>query len=345
LNDGKREFDKRPFYSKKSLVIDEVNKSLGTHWAKLFETVSLPSDDKKVVRPKRIYRYRSLFGKLTREIKAACYASELGYDAVANYVIGAIRRKVIDVADGYKALEESPIIDRDYRQMFYFLLDVGFYFFTLHPSAASSLRLSHALVRVSQHLRDFDVEGLEILKEASLRWTSQLAKSPSFEGLFSKSSVVPIEILNILISLQQFGGNGQFEHELITLAKLDEQKNGYFQLVVKLFIYSDRPEFDKQRSEIWELVCARVLAPKHMERDAEAVHLLLDSLTCPYIKKSERAELLRDVWKSKLGWDEISVAQAEDLVAEIEPNYWFVRWGGVDLLNMIEKKELSNVYA
>lgn len=356
LNDGKREFDKRPFYSKKSLVIDEINKSLGSHWAKLFETIPLPPDGKKVVMPKRIYRYRSLFGKLTREIKAACYASDLGYDAVANYVIGAIRRKVIDVADGYKglsSLEESPIIDRDYRQMFYFLLDVGFYFFTLHPSVPSSLRLSHALVRVAQHLREFDAEGLEILKEASLRWTSQLAKSPSFEGLLSKSSVVPIEILNILISVQQFGSDGQLEHELIRLAKLDEQKNGYFQLVVKLFIYSDRPEFDQQRSEIWNLVCARVLAPKHMERDAEAVHLLLDALACPYIEKPKRAELLSnvwnrlrsDVWKSELGKDEISVAQAEAVVAEIEPHYWFVRWDGVDLLNMIEKKELSNVYA
>jgi hypothetical protein len=356
LNDGKREFDKRPFYSRKSLVIDEVNKSLGSHWAKLFDTIPLPLDSKKVVMPKRIFRYRSLFGKLTREIKAACYASGLGYDAVANYVIGAIRRKVIDVADGYqglRSLDESPIIDRDYRQMFYFLLDVGFYFFTLHPSVASSLRLSHALVRVAQHLREFDPEGLEILKEASLRWTSQLAKSPSFEGLFSKSSVVPIEILNILISIQQFGGDGQLEHELIALAKLDEQKNGYFQLVVKLFIYNDRSEFDQQRSEIWKLVCAHVLAPKHMERDAEAVHLLLDVLACPYIDKPKRAELLSEfwnrlrsnVWKSELGKDEISAAQAEILVAEIETHHWFTRWDSVDLLNMIEKKELSNVYA
>lgn len=356
LNDGKREFERRPFYSRKSLVIDEVNKSLSSHWAKLFDTIPLPPDGKKVLMPKRIFRYRSLFGKLTREVKAACYSSELGYDAVSNYVIGAIRRKVIAVADGYEglsSLEENPIIDRDYRQMLYFLLDVGFYFFTLHPSVASSLRLSHALVRVAQHLREYDAEGLEILKEASLRWTSQLAKSPSFEGLFSKSSVVPIEILNILISVQQFGGDGQLEHELITLAKLDEQKNGYFQLVVKLFLYSDRPEFDQQRSEIWKLACAHVLAPKHLERDAGAVHLLLDVLACPYIDKPKRAELLSevwnrlrsDVWKSELGKDEISAAQAEAVVVEFELQHWFVRWDSVDLLNMIEKKELSNVYA
>ena len=208
LNAGKRELDKRPFYSKKSLVIDEINKSLGSHWENLFESVYLSARGRKALLPKCIYKYHSLFGKFTKEVKAACFASELGYDAVANYVIGAVRRKAIDIADGYvdlSELKDSPVVDRDFRQMFFFLLDVGFYFFTLHPTVASSLRLSHAIVRTAQHLKESDPEGFDILKEASLRWASQLARAPSFEGLLSKSSVIPIEILNILVSLQQFG--------------------------------------------------------------------------------------------------------------------------------------------
>ena len=349
LNTGKREFEKRPFYSKKSLVIDEINKSLGAHWDKLFDSVASPTGGKKMLLPKYIYKYRSLFGKVTREVKAACFASDLGYDAVANYVIGAIRRKVIDIADCYAdlaAIEESPVVDRDYRQMFFFLIDVGFYFFTLHPTVASSLRLSHAIVGAAQHLQEHDHEGFDILKEASLRWTSQLAKAPSFEGLFSKNSVIPIEILNILISLQQFGGDGQLEHELISLAKLDRNGQGYFELVVKMFIYGNRPEFDIQRNEIWNSICDRVLSEKHLIRDSEAVHLLLDSLSCPHIEKAKRAKLLQDSWKkmgSSIG--NINVAEAEALVEEIQQQHWFVRWDGIDLLNMIEKKELSSVYA
>lgn len=349
LNTGKREFDKRPFYSKKSLVIDEINNSLGTHWEKLFETVTLPASGKRALLPKYIYKYRSLFGKFTREVKAACFSSELGYDAVANYVIGAVRRKVIDIADGYidlVVLEESPVVERDYRQMFFFLLDVGFYFFTLHPTVASSLRLSHAIVRAAQHLQEYDPEGFDILKEASLRWASQLARAPSFEGLFSKNSVIPIEILNILVSLQQFGGDGQLEHELISLAKLDRKSQGYFELVVKLFIYGDRPEFAVQRNEIWDFICNRVSSEKYLNRDSEAVHLLLDSLACPYLDRAERAKLLRASW-NRIGANSgsITVAEAEALIDEIQQQHWFVRWDGIDLLNMIEKKELSSVYA
>ncbi|MFP7674274.1 hypothetical protein ACG74X_13080 [Marivita sp. S0852] len=345
LNTGKREFDKRPFYSKKSLVIDEINNSLGAHWEKLFETVTLPASGKRALLPKYIYKYRSLFGKFTREVKAACFSSELGYDAVANYVIWAVRRKVIDIADGYGdllAMEESPVVVRDYRQMFFFLLDVGFYFFTLHPTVASSLRLSHAIVRAAQHLQEHDPEGFDILKEASLRWASRLARAPSFEGLFSKNSVISIEILNILVSLQQFGGDEQLEQELISLAKLDRRSQGYFELVVKLFIYGDRPEFANQRNEIWDFICKRVSSEKHLSRDSEAVHLLLDTLACPYLDRAKRAKLLRASW-NRIGANpgNITVAAAEALIDEIQQQHWFVRWDGIDLLNMIEKDRIE----
>ncbi len=61
----------------------------------------VPITGKQALLPKHINKYSSLFGKMTREVKAACYASELGYDSVANYIIGAIRRKVIDISDGH----------------------------------------------------------------------------------------------------------------------------------------------------------------------------------------------------------------------------------------------------
>ncbi len=349
LNTEKREFDKRPFYSKKSLVIDKINDSLGNLWEKLFESVRLDFGAGRARMPNYIYRYRSLFAKFTREVKAACYASELNYDAVANFVIGAIRRKVIDLADDYGDLcarDEVSDLDRNYRQMFYFLLDVGFYFFALHPTVASSLRLSHAIVRVAQHLQSHDPEGFHILKEATLRWASQLARAPSLEGLHSKSSVVSIEVLNILISLRQFGGDGQLEHELITLAKLDNDGRGYFELVVKLFIYGDRTEFQQQRDQVWGIICDRVISKKHLRRDSETVHLLLDALACPYIENGKRAELLRKSWREmENDMGEISLAEAEAMVGEIQQQHWFVRWDGVDLLNMIEKKELCSVYA
>ena len=41
----------------------------------------------------------------------------------------------------------------------------------------------------------------------------------------------------------------------------------------------------------------------------------------------------------------ITKAKAEAMVSEFEEQHWFVWWKGIDLLNMIEKKELSAVYS
>jgi len=329
-------------------VIDKVSESIGAYWAKLFTNEFVSNNSKRALLPKNIYKYRSLFGKFTRKVKAACYASGLGYDYVSNYVIGAMRRKVIDLADGYLELVRNEIeVDcRHFRQMFFFLLDVSFYFFTLHPTVASSFRLSHSLVRAAQHLKQHDSDGFDILKEASLRWTSQLARAPSFESLFSKNSIVPIEILNILISLEQFSDDGKLAEELIALTKLDRKSEGYFELVVKLFIYGNRSEYNLQRDEIWEAVCKRIISEKYLSIDSETVHLLLDALACPHIDPTKRAKLLVKSWK-RMGanMSRITEVEAKEVVLEIQQQHWFVRWDGIDLLNMIEKKELSSVYS
>ena len=66
------------------------------------------------------------------------------------------------------------------------------------------------------------------------------------------------------------------------------------------------------------------------------MHLLLDSLACPYLDKTKRAELLRDSW-NKIGtnFGSISAEESEALTDEIQLQHWFVRWDGVDLLNSV----------
>ena len=113
--------------------------------------------------PRRIRSHRAVFGAFTREVKSACFAAGVGYDAVANYVIGAIRRKAVELADSYgdaKRADDGLFELLHYRQSMLLLLDIGFYFFTLHPTVASSLRLSHAIVRAGQHLKENDEEGI-----------------------------------------------------------------------------------------------------------------------------------------------------------------------------------------
>lgn len=351
INDSKTERAMRPFYTRKSLVVDKVDLSLKQLWSTTLS--SEYHEGKKLEFPKRIFRDRSLFGHFTREIKAACFASEMGYDAVSNYVIGAVKNKILQLADTFTLARDAGKDDifspRYYREMMLFLLDVGFYFFTLHPTVASSLRLSHAIVRCAQHMEDHDREGFEIVKEATLRWTALLARSPTFSKLYEKSAVVPIEILNVLLSLQQFSSDGKLEAEIIDKMHLDGPEIGYFQTVVKLYIFADSAAMISRKIALFERARIKILGSNNLIKNAELSHLLLDLLACPYIDAQLRQKLLCDVWPILLSFDNtlgpMTNHIAASVVAEVESQHWFVRWRGVDLLSMIEKKELSAVYS
>lgn len=350
LNESKTELLARPFYTSKSLVVDRVDNSIQKLWERTLLTEEHAGKKHEI--PRRIYRYRALFGRFTREIKAACYASDMGYDAVANYVIGAIRNKIVALTDSYEEaqkLEDSSFDALHYRQLLMLLLDIGFYFFTLHPTVASSLRLSLAVVRVAQHLSKNDEEGFEIVKEATLRWASLLAKSPAFSSLYEKRAVVPIEFLNVLLSLQEFSADGSLEANLLEKAGLEAGKNDYFHLIVRVFIFRNQPQFVDRKDAAFDEARARILSADQFHRQSELVHLLLDLLACPHIDIVKRGQLLRNVWpklkERNAGIGSLSKAASEQLACEIQKQHWFVRWENIDLLNMIEKKELSAVYA
>ena len=348
LNESKTELHERPFYSPKSLVIDNVNMSIQKLWDRAMDNSS-PSG---FTFPRRIGNHRALFGAFTREVKAACFAAGVGYDAIANYVIGAIRTKTIGLTDSYgeaRMADDSRCELRHYRQSILLLLDIGFYFFTLHPTVASSLRLSHTIVRAGQHLKEHDEEGFEIVKEFAFRWTTQLARSPTVSSLQKQSSVVPVELLNILVSLQQFSVGGELAEQLMEMAQLESGEDWYFQIVVIIYICGRHDALSDRKSRVFQRARERLLAASELSRDSELTHLLLDLLACPFIDTNERVKLLKDVWQvlkvdhNNLG--NITNSVAGQVVNEIEEMNWFVRWEGFDLLNMIEKKELSSVYA
>ena len=238
LNNDKSERLTRPFYTKKSLVIDRVNQSIQQLWEKTFANEF--HQGRRCQIPIRIYKHRSLFGNFTREVKAACYSSDSGYDAIANYVVGAMKRKLFELVDNYEEFRNGKVSGFDplhYRQLMLFMLDVGFYFFTLYPTVTSSLKLSHMIVLVAQHLKRNDAEGFDIVREYTLRWASLLVKSSTFSTLFRRSAVVPIELLNVVVSLQPFSNDGSLESDLLDRVRLVKCDDTYFQTIVRLFIY------------------------------------------------------------------------------------------------------------
>jgi len=351
INDGKTEDFVRPFYTKKSFAVDSINKHINNLMENIVNKETI--NGKVYLFPQKVFKQKAVVKSFINEAKAACFAADLQYDAVSNYVLGAIRNKLISIADNYDEaillnVGQENIKVEYYRVVFEVLLELGFYFFSIHPTVSSSLALSHSIVRAGQYLEKIDEPGYQILQEKLLRWVHQLSSSPAFSQLLIRQTVIPIEFLNIIISLEAFGSDGRVEHKMLENLKSEDKNMTYFDIITSLFIFKSDSKFDNQRNEVFSHAKKILIEDKKFFLKSDKVHLLLDVLACPYIELQERATLLEEIWPtlkehgSQL--QKITRAKSRSLVKEIEGQFWFVKWGDIDLLNLIEKKELSAVY-
>ncbi|HHH2235425.1 TPA: hypothetical protein ACPY5O_004248, partial [Yersinia enterocolitica] len=78
--------------------------------------------------------------------------------------------------------------------------------------------------------------------------------------------------------------------------------------------------------------------------DSENCHLFLDILSCPYISM-EVKEKIYTFYLDKYETDQNRTEnEIEDDISVLGSIYWFTKWSDLDLVRIIEKKELKYTY-
>lgn len=342
LNENKIELQSRPFYTKKSRIIDSANKTLAAFFEQL---LGVQRDDKtSFFFPRRVFRYQALFQSVIKQIKANCFDSAVGYDTITAYVIPSFGNRLIALVEDYKHSRSLSICEEDdFVTAILMLLELSFFFYTLNPTVASSLSVAKSIIISARFMKSNFPARLPFLQERVAAWTVQLMNDPHLRQIMKDCDAVPIEILNILIAMHDIAADHTFDDETFRKIFLGVDKAEYFSLVSCLFILRDNPSFVGLRGDIFARISQIVLTAKDASIDSQAAHLLLDTLSCPFIPLKDRVLLYKESSKA-LKLSNLTNAQAEDAVKECEQMAWFVNWTGVELLNMISKKELSPVY-
>lgn len=349
LNEAKTETVRRPFSTQKSIVIDGVSRCLERMWELL--VYKKEKSGKLLEVPKSVQNSSRLVRNLLNDIKVVCQYSRQGYESVSNYIIGVITCRLIGLSEDYKLyIKEREVNSIDFRKISLILFEINFYFFTLCPTVASSYRLSRGVLIASDVLKEVDADGFLQLKEALFRWTKDLVDAIGISGMGRKQNLLPVEILNILLSLRELDGDSAYISDLMTMAGVGEKNNSYFDSIVSLYICAENGDMVEKRNRIVDSSISRIVnESQNIYTDAELTCLLLDLLGCPFIDKERRKELVKSIWPSlriaNNRFGSITDADATKMVGEFEDNPWFVRWRGVSLKNLVEKKEWSSVYA
>jgi len=76
---------------------------------------------------------------------------------------------------------------------------------------------------------------------------------------------------------------------------------------------------------------------------AETAYLLLDALTCPYIARS-RKKIWIDKFRMTFSLPAYTSKDVNDFLNQSAQNIWFINWHGVDILTLLQKKEVVQAY-
>ena len=333
---------KRPFITEKSRLIREADAALVAFFGRFLD-VSTDETGTYLV-PKRIWNQAALLRSLLDSIKAVCYDLDAGYESVSNYVIGALATRTTVLSASFeKVAGEGDAPQEQYLAAILLLLEALYFFYTVHPSVPSSLRVAQSALQALHVVRSNLAVRSEFIGEQLVRWTFQFLKSLQGSTAHTDSDCVLLEAINALLVLGELDRNDAVSRALIVESLGGVRAPNYFEIVCFLFCMKDSAEFAAERAELMQRAAEIILAGGGVAEDAEAAHLALDILACPFLPANDRADLLGKI-RVSLGLPALLKADLVATIRVFEEVPWFVNWNQIDLLSMIRKKELSAVY-
>jgi Reverse transcriptase (RNA-dependent DNA polymerase) len=332
----------RPFITKKSKMIRDANKTLEEFFDKFIELYKF--DQISYSYPLRIRRPQTLLRMIIDGIKASCFENQGGYEETSKYVISALGNRITGLVNGYQKIpEDKGVSTDDYVSAILLLLEAIYFFYNVDPTVTSSLKVAQAAIMSFKFFSDHIPDRAPFLSEQVVRWTFQFMQELNINPAHPDHVVVPLEAINILIVLGEVGGGESLARQAIAKFCCEVDPIGYFQIVSYLFCLGDHGGFDSLREQLFTKALGLLRGKDRLRIEAQAAHLSLDLLSCPYISSAKRAKLFNDL-RADMDLQRVSIPEAVAAVAAFEESPWFVNWRGAQLLAMIRKKELSAVY-
>ena len=274
LNDQKTLKVQRPFITTKSRMISDANNAIDCFTAKFIKNDR--NDGVSYSYPLPIRRSQALLRSLLDSIKATCFDNQSGYASISNYIISALRNRVIALIDGYAlGSARSDVGDENYVASIMLLLEAIYFFYNVDPTVLSSLWVAQAAILSFKFFQKKLTDRAQFLAEQIVRWTFQFIRELSGATAHLESACVPLEAINVLLVLGEVGRGEVLARRAIIDFCGNIEKFEYFEIVSYLFCFRDDAEFNVLRDRIFERARVLLKGKNRLRIEAQAAHLAL----------------------------------------------------------------------
>ncbi|EAM8535173.1 hypothetical protein HJA00_003091 [Salmonella enterica] len=228
------------------------------------------------------------------------------------------------------------------KDLIFTITDIMLFFFSVNPTVSSSYKLSKTMVVVNNYLNEISSDYSSIFMTALVNTAETINFGENDNGLFI-DDFISIEKVNLILAATFFGDNylvsDSFFHGIIHKKKLD-----YFTIISLLFYFRNRRSFQKLKCIIEDKIKELLIPNMDLLQSSEKAHLFLDVMSCPFVSIDTRRFLYRKYLKNFEPNLNRSHLEIENDLQSLLQTYWFVKWDELDIVKMIEKKELKESY-
>jgi hypothetical protein len=299
---------------------------------------------KKLVRPKKVNRKDSLVKYFIGQIKYVCSVNSSQYNELSSYLISTFSNRVIELVSGYGRRKKE--IDDDeklkYRDVLIIISRLMFFFYTVNPQVSSSYKLAKTIIIIDRFFIKRCPEFSDHFRTEIMLNVNDVAFSAGLDS--GRSGFVDLEGLNVLLATSDFGSNYLVPEKKLEQFFGEVKQVSYFTIVSLLYYIRNHSGYNNIRSQLQKIIIQKLGTCVNLGKDSEAAHLFLDTLSCPYLPQVLRSKILNTYLKNVEqggGIEEVEVNKALEM---LQKTYWFVKWNNLDLIKLLERKELNNAY-
>lgn len=338
VNEAKLKKHVRPFLTDKSRSIIQISEKLNAFVRTIAKEVGSEEDARLI--PREIYRAERLALSFCNEIKLCCAENSCEYDEVSGYLISALKNRAS------KLMEEpvpkgQPLDQKLYSDVLQVILSVMLFLYSVAPSVTSSYKLCAAIMMIVRFSDRLLPERSDSIKQFIFSQASSILKRKAAAG--GGDVYVDLEAQNLVLAISDLGKDYRLDLQTLN-GVFGVGRPGpisYFDLVTLVYYVKDDPEYAFARNWAMSAVDAKIGSLEKIQDDAEQALTFLDFLACPHVDIARKTSWLAKFYAMK---NEAMGFTAEELIADLSEPWWFVNWREIDLLNLLERRELHTVY-
>lgn len=278
--------------------------------------------------------------KVITRFKIIVKESNIEYKDIINYSLAVIEKRVLKILSVFRSEQNKQEYLSSFIKYLLSILELSFFIYSVAPRVSSTIKIVSLLSKVLQFIKLSPNDEI---------------KDHQIESIYTKIYTNVCSILE-KNKLHQYNQNENI-YLLIVLSELgrayrlsvDELSNyfihcnnfaelNYFTITALLFYMKNIKRFDDIKDELLVIISDKFASANkdNIKKDTEMTLLLMDLLTCPYIKDSFKRSLLRDHYGIVDLVEQTSVIQFQ--------KYWFIKWTNFNLAEEIEMKKGQEVY-